>query len=215
MDGIIADDGCRHIPVIIPVRRAPGLRAAKPGLLRAGEDYADLCVLGFHAEALHLPQYGDAHITAGQVVVRPVHHAKRIVSASHQQEEGDEQKPNAPRGLRPRARAADRADPQRDVIHHTEHSHHARDLKHDAAEVIVEREFPGGVDVPVQEDPLPDFARAGANRRHVEAFTLREQRVDHLFIKHKLKQKQQQGDHAGGDAQPRLNEEQHRAQAVE
>ena len=188
---------------------------AKTGFFRSGEDHPQFGMLQRYAEAFHLPQDRNAHKASGQIVVCPVHHPLRVIGAAHKQKKRQEYQAPERRGLHPGSRAAEPADPQKQIKQHPDHGGSARDLKHDPAEMIIEGKFPGGVHMPVQKDPLSDFPRTGAESRYVQAFLLRKQGIDHLLVQDELKEEQEQGGSAENQTEPGAEKVGDRAQTVQ
>ena len=113
---LIADDVGRHVLIIALVGLRPRLCAAKPRLLRAGQDHAELRMLEGNAPPFHLVQDRHTDIAAGQVVVCSVHHAFRIVGDHQQQKERHKEESAQSRYPGPIACAAEGKDGQRKVV---------------------------------------------------------------------------------------------------
>ena len=80
--------------------------------------------------------------------------------------------------------------------------------------MIIERKFPCCIDVPVQENPSFNQACTGAKSGHVDAYPLREEGIDQLFVEHKLEEKQEQSSCAEDNAEPGTEKERYRTEAV-
>ena len=182
MDCVEADDTGRDIPIVVCMRFAPCLCAAKPGFLGTGENHADFGVFQTYAEPLHFTQNGDSHVAAGQVVVGSVDHLLWVVGTADKQEKRNKQQPPKSGRVCPDPCTAERADSQCHIEQDTDHRDNTGNLEYDTAKVIIERKFPCCIDVPVQEDPSFNQACTGAKSGHVGACPLREEGINQLFV---------------------------------
>ena len=214
MDRIIAEDAGRNIPVILLMRPAPRLGTAQAGLLRAGQEDADLRMLRADPLPLHLAEEGNAQEAAGEIVIGAVHNALRIVGQGQQEEERDEgQAPESGR-TGPGAGAAQGADGDRQVKEDAGGGQDPGDLEDDPAEAVIQRELPGGVRMPVEEDPLPDLPGAWTQHRDIRPLPRGEEGIKDLPVEHEMEQEQQQPQAAEEDAEPRTEGEARRAQRI-
>ena len=214
INGVIADNGGRHILVILPVRPAPGFRAAEAGFLGTGQDYADFCMLRPDSMLFHFPEQADTHHAAGEVIIGPVHNAPGIVGDTQQQEKRNKYQSPQSGSPDPVPRAAQRAGGQEKIEEDTGGCHESRDFKDDSAKSVIQGEFPGGVYMPVQEDPLPDLPAARADGGDIGPCPAGEQAVDHRPVHHKMEQEQKQAHASEQDAEPGTDKEENRAERI-
>ena len=83
-----------------------------------------------------------------------------------------------------------------------------------AAETVVDGEFPGRVRMAVQENALFHFAAAGAHGGDVGALLFGKQGIQRLAVKHKVVDEQQYAHQAEQDAQEGFAEKKHSAEDI-
>ena len=215
MDGVEGVDEGGHVAVLLAVRPAPGFRPAQAAFLRARQENADLGMFEYDAALFHGPQQGDSHEAAAEVVVGAVHDKVFVPQEGQAEPEGEEDQTEQPGCAQPPARAAEPADRQRDVVQHPDGGADAVRLEHKASEAVVQRPFPGRVNVAVEEHSAAALARAWPDGGHIRAFAQGKEAVHHLMIQDKLEQHQEKGQNAGENAERREKEERGAAEDVQ
>ena len=166
--------------------RRPRLRAAQTRLFRTRDQDADLGVFELDARIFERFEHRDAHIAAGQVVVRAVHDLPFVPHDVHEQPRGHE------------AEGAERELGDQDAFHkegrdgHAEQIEHADDgeddmsaEQHSAAEII-ESPLAGGVGMSVEEHAAAHLAGRLFDGGNIVGHLLRVDLVHHLAVHDEL-----------------------------
>ena len=192
----------------------PRFRAAESRFFGAGEDDAHFGVFKLDARILHGFEDGDAHIAAGEVVVRAVHRRLGIPHKVHADETGDkdelgdaapEQRVTVNGGVCVKAefchiRNALRAEHRGGNDRKHESDERAEEAGADvqlinrAAELVVDGPVPRRVGVTVEENARLHFARALLDGGDIVSRLFREEEIECLLIEHELADHDQEPD---------------------